>query len=136
MTERIEQEITLALECVERLLTAWTAIGDHQRPGETHQMMYSDIAEFANLRMETTSTVAELVKQDRISDALGLSRSLLEHALLLRLMTKGTRYFHVEADEKRTSSEFKLELVKRRAELETLHAKGEALDCLSVERYP
>ncbi len=137
MTERIEQEVALALDFVDRLSAAWTEIGQRQKSGSITQMMYSDIIEFANLRLETASTIALLVRDDRISDALGLSRSLLEHALLLRLMTKGNRYFELGPEvPNRTHAAFKKVLAEKRAELEQLHAKGEAGHCLRVERYP
>lgn len=136
MSNRIEQEVARALESVDRLLVAWTEIGEHQRVGKTHQTMYNDIVEFANLRMETVSTIALLVRSGRVSDALGLTRSLLEHALLLRLMTKGSRYFQVEPEIKRTRQQWRDALSEARAELEDLHDRGEALSCLSVQRYP
>lgn len=118
MSERIEQEVSAALDFVDRLAAAWTDIGKHQKAGETTQIMYSNIIEFANLRMKTASTLTLLIQSNRISDALGLSRSLLEHALLLRLLTKGNRYFQVgpEAAD-RSHSEFKKLLLEKRSEL-------------------
>lgn len=137
MTERIEQEVAFALDFLDRLLVAWTEIGQYQKPGSIAQMMYSDIVEYANLRLETASSLSILVRQSRISDALGLSRSLLEHALLLRLLTKGNRYFELGPEvPNRSRSEFKKVLAEKRAELADLHAKGEAADCIRVDRYP
>lgn len=137
MTERIEQEVALVLDSIDSLAVAWTEIGRHQQSGSTTQMMYSDIVEFANLRLETASTIALLVRDDRIADALGLCRSLLEHALLLRLMTKGNQYFELGPEvPNRSHAEFKKVLTEKRTELAELHARGEATHCLRVERYP
>src|SRR5664280_3665649 len=59
--------------------------------GDTYNMMYGDIIDFVNFRVETAESCLQLIEQDKIADALGLCRALLENYLLLTLLCGGTK---------------------------------------------
>jgi len=79
--EPIDAEIRDATAVARTLLDAYVAFGGQYRFGEVHQWAYSEILEFVNFRLETADSCLLLASQDRVGDALGLCRSLLENYL-------------------------------------------------------
>ncbi len=118
MTCQIDGLTADALSTVKELLGAYTRLSGQTKVGKAHQIMYGEILEFVNFRMETIETCTVLVEQRRIADALGLSRSVLEHALLLKLLCRGNRYFELTTFQNLTDSAFKT----KAAEWMTQHA--------------
>jgi hypothetical protein len=132
----LDTEIETAFATVDAMVEAYLGLTDRRKVGEVQNMLYDDLLDFANFRVETALSAVMLARNERVSDALGLCRSLLEHVLLLRLQCRGNRYFEIEAPQRRSEGEFKAALVSARANLAELHTKGEAMHCVAVERYP
>lgn len=128
----IEAEIELAAGLCRDLISEYVSWG--WKTSAIHQALYSDIADFANFRIETADTCVLLAENNRVADALGLSRSLLEHYLLLMLMCRGTRYFRVE-DLSNSNQDFATALARRQKERDLKFAAGESA-YLSVSKYP
>jgi hypothetical protein len=126
----LDIEIDAAFAAVENMIGAYLELNDKRKTGEVHAMMYDDLIEFANFRLETATSVMLLAQNGKLADALGLCRSLLEHSLLLRLQCRGNRYFHLRYV--KNSKRAHEELAAAQAELD----EGESLQCLYVDRYP
>ncbi|HZD02717.1 MAG TPA: hypothetical protein VFA46_21755 [Actinomycetes bacterium] len=103
---------------------------------EIDQMVYSDVLEFINFRIETAETILLLIDRHKIADALGLSRSLLEHYLLLILMCRGRKYFQLQdLSGSTTDGTFKVHLQEAQEQLRQKQAQGKT-QCLDVREYP
>jgi len=133
---RLEAEVAAALQTVESMLSAYREFSSAVKIGESQWAFYDEIVDYVNMRVETASTIALLTREERIADALGLARSLLEHVVLLRLMIRGRQHIRVEEPSRRSGAEWKEALRKAQDELSELHAKGEALTCLRVIENP
>ncbi len=64
--------------------------------GDIENALYGEMLDFVNFRIETADTCVLLIENHKIADALGLSRSLFEHYLLLMLMCRGSKYFKLQ----------------------------------------
>lgn len=112
------------------MINEYLAWGDNIRIGEIQNMIYGELTDFVNFRVETADTCIDLIENRRIADALGLCRSLLENYLLLLLMCRGRKYFQLQDATRKTDGEFKVFLKEQQEKLAEQHAKGEALACL------
>lgn len=132
---QLEAEIDAAFAAVDAMVGAYLLQTEGRKVGEVHGMLYDDLLDYANFRVETVTSIVLLAKNGKVADALGLSRSLLEHLLLFRLQCRGNRYFTL-GPEFETRSAYKTGLKDAVAMLADLHAKGEVAHCVGVERYP
>jgi hypothetical protein len=133
---RVEAEIEAALLLVEEMLGTYLDFSDKPKVGESQWQYFSEILDYTNVRAETVSSLLLLIRNDKIADALGLSRSLLEHLQLLRLMVRGRHHVLVEESRRRTGEEWRAALREKQDELAKHHAKGEWLNCLRVMEHP
>lgn len=133
---RLEQEIEAALSMFEELANAYTRLNETTQTGEISQGLYFDLTRYANLRVETASTVVLLARNERVADALGLCRSLLEHTLLLRLMVRGRKYIQLGDPKERTPSELRAAVKEAKQTLAEMKERGEGLDVVDVRAYP
>lgn len=130
--DAIHLEINAALASIKDLIAAYERWNDKRKTGQTLSMLHSDLFEFVNLRVETAETCALLIEHRRVADALGLCRSLLEHVLLMKLLSRGDRYFQLAP----AKGGIEAALLRATEELDELHAKGERNDILYVAEYP
>jgi hypothetical protein len=120
-----------------RMIDEYVAWGDKIRVGDAENMMYREILDFVNFRVETAASCLDLIEQRHIADALGLCRSLLENYLLLMLMCRGRKFFRLQdLSGDKTEGQFKQYLAEQQTKLADQHARGEALVCLEVAKYP
>lgn len=119
------------------LLTAYRQWGRNIRFGEAYNTLYSDLIDFVNFRLETAETCLMLVDKERIADALGLCRSMLENYMLLMLMCRGYKYFVLRdlTEKTKTEGEFKKFLAEQQQSLKKQQEAG-TTQCLAVEKYP
>jgi hypothetical protein len=103
--------------------------------GEIDQLMYSEMLDFVNFRIETADSCLLLIENRKIADALGLSRSLFENYLLLMLMCRGTKYFKLQDRSSLSEAEFKAYFEEQKAELRQKQVEGKT-QCLYVRKYP
>jgi hypothetical protein len=134
--QSIEAEIVACQQALGAVLDAYRNLDDARRVGEVQQTLYDDMTHFVNLRLETVSSVALLAENDRVADALGLCRALLEHLLLLRLMTRGRRYIQVNAPITEGSAAAKRLLREAKDTLARDHARGENADIVDARLFP
>lgn len=132
----VESEIDACERALNSVLDAYRGLDRTRRVGEVQQVLYDDMTHFVNLRLETVSSVALLARSERVSDALGLCRSLLEHLLLLRLMTRGRRYIQVNAPITEGLAAAKRTLKEAKETLARDHARGEHEDIVDVRLFP
>ncbi|WP_019970247.1 hypothetical protein [Mycobacterium sp. 141] len=131
----IDDEIQQALDTADGLIRAYVAWGEKVKVGETHNLVYSEVTEFVNFRVETADSCLHLIKSNSVADALGLCRALLENYMLLMLMCRGRKYFRIVNLESKSPEDFKEHLEQQVRELEELRSRGEA-DALYVAKYP
>jgi hypothetical protein len=103
--------------------------------GQVHNTMYTDIMDYVNFRMETADSCLSLVRIRRIADALGLCRSVLEHYLLLVLMSRGSKYFVLQDFTNLSEGQFKAQIEELQQHLAAERAAGQS-QWLTVEAYP
>ncbi|MFD7379890.1 hypothetical protein [Streptomyces mirabilis] len=116
------------------MLDSYSLWGSKIEHGNTQHAMYSELLEFVNLRMETADSCLTLIENEKIADALGLGRSLLEHYLLFMLMCRGKKYFQVQDLTGLTEGEFKKRLKAQQEDLAQKQA-DDSTKCLEVRRY-
>ncbi|WP_405970896.1 hypothetical protein OG496_12390 [Streptomyces sp. NBC_00988] len=116
------------------MLDSYSLWGSRIGHGNTQHAMYGELLEFVNLRMETADSCLTLIENEKIADALGLGRSLLEHYLLFILMCRGKKYFQVQDLTNLTEGEFKKRLKAQQEDLAQKQADG-STKCLEVRRY-
>src|SRR3712207_3170753 len=133
--DRMEREIDAAVEMSHNLIASYVAWGERIKNPSTHSMMYGEILDFVNFRMETADSCLGLISNRKIADSLGLSRSLLENYLLLMLMCRGRKYFQLQDLSAKTPQEFAAYLKQQQDDLEARRAAGDT-SCLAVEKYP
>lgn len=105
--------------------------------GETLFTFYSDLVEFASIRVETASACLELIHAGHVADALALCRGLFENYLLLVLMARGTK-FVVSVDLSASHSSraaFAEHLKEEEARIRAERDAGESR-CLEVQKHP
>jgi hypothetical protein len=76
-----------------------------------------------------------LIEKERIADALGLCRSLLENYMLFLLMCRGHKYFRLEDATGKTEGQFKAYLSAKQEEFKEQQKAGTA-KYLAIEKYP
>jgi hypothetical protein len=130
----IDDEIQQAIGASCSLIQAYLSWFSKIRIGAESNMVYRDLLEFVNFRVETADSCLHLIENKKIADSLGLCRGLFENYMLLILMCRGRKYFRVENQESKNPEEFAAYLAKQQAELERLRANGEA-DALYVAKY-
>jgi hypothetical protein len=133
--DRVMDEVQSVNDYTRALLAEYVAWGGKIKTGEIHQWMYNELIDFVNFRMETAHSCLQLIEQDRIADALGLSRSLLENYLLLILMCRGHKYFRLQDRTDLKEGEFKDYLLGQQEELKIKQEAG-TTDRLAVQKYP
>src|SRR5947209_3942066 len=117
------------------MIEAYEAWGSRIKVGEAQQYMYNELIDFVNFRIETAETCLLLIEGDRIADALGLCRSLLENYLLHMLRCRGYKYFRLADRTDLTESNFKAQLADEQRKNQEAQARGEKA-WLAVEKYP
>lgn len=135
MTDELDAELRDAAATCRGLMDAYLTFGHEYQHGEVIQQLYSDLLEFVNFRMETADSCLLLVEHQRVADALGLCRSLLENYLLLKLMCRGTKYFQLQNFDKLTEGQFKTKIKELQEELAAKRAEG-TTHWLEVRGYP
>lgn len=103
--------------------------------GDTYNTLYSEMIDYANFRIETADSCLDLIDKRKVADALGLSRSLLEHYLLLMLLCRGRKFFRLENLETKTPEEFAKHFEQQKAALAE-HQKTSDKAALYVAKYP
>lgn len=131
--DRLDVEIDKANALARQMIDVYTS-WDVQ-VGEVQQGMYNELIDFVNFRIETAETCLLLVKADRIADALGLCRSLLENYLLHMLCCRGHKYFRLADKTDLTESQFKAYLTDEQRKNREAQDRGEKT-WLAVEKYP
>lgn len=132
----LDREIESVWIAFDDILAAWHGLGETLRHGDTLQMVYAELIEYASLRVETATSMRLLASSGLVADSLGLGRALLEHVLLLRLMAKGTRYVQVSEPKQRTGAELREALREAKRAVAESQARGELLDVVRVAAYP
>jgi hypothetical protein len=131
----IEDEIAEALELSQDMINAYVGWYDSIRFTDIRNLVYSNMFDFVNFRVETADSCLGVIRQSKIADSLGLSRSLLENYLLLMLMCRGRKYFQLRSYESATPEEFEGHLKEQQAKLEE-HGKTSDTGALCVAKYP
>ena len=132
----LKVELERVIQSTRDMMAAYVAWGTEIKFGTNYNMMYGDIIEFLNFRLETAESCLLLIEQDRIADALGLCRAMLENYLLFKLLCRGDRFFQLQTLENLKPAEVMARLRKQQDDLAAKHAKGEDLACLYVAMYP
>lgn len=135
MPDMMADEITKSKQLARTLIDEYVGWRGKVRYGNELQVMYMEMLDFVNFRVETADSCLLLIENGRIADALGLSRSLFENYLLLVLMCRGTKFFRCEDLSSLSEGEFKKALAAKQSDLGQLQADGKT-PCLAVERYP
>lgn len=131
----LDGEIAKVNQLTRDLIEEYLAWGSKIVHGDTWYLMYDDVLDYVNFRIETAYSCLSLIEQRKIADSLGLSRSLLEHYLLLMRICRGRKFFRLQDLSTLTEAEFKARLVKQEAELAEQQVEGET-QCLYVKKYP
>ncbi len=81
--QAIETEIAIVNKHSHDLLNEYLEWGQKIKTGQVENTLYSDLIDFVNFRLETVDTCLMLIEKEKIADALGLCRSILENYMLL-----------------------------------------------------
>lgn len=135
MDDRLTIEVQRVNEHTRAMLAEYVAWGSKVVTGDVQQWMYNELIDFLNFRMETADTCAQLIEQNKIADALGLCRSLLEHYLLFMLMCRGRKFFQLQDRTDLTEGEFKKYVAEQQEELK-IKRKAGTTRRIAVEKYP
>src|SRR6266568_1410593 len=133
--QALDKEIARVNKHSHNLLNKYVEWDQKIKSGQTENTLYGDLIDFVNFRLETVETCLMLTEKERIADALGLCRSILENYMLLMLMCRGYKLFRLRDTESKTDSEFKKCLLAQQQELEELQKAG-TTNCLAVKKYP
>jgi hypothetical protein len=117
------------------MIDAYVDWGPRIKVGDVQQWMYNELIDFVNFRIETAETCLLLVQAERVADALGLCRSLLEHYLLLMLRCRGRKFFKLTDCSNLKEPEFKRHLADEQRKAEEARQRGEKT-WLAVSKYP
>ncbi|MFG2943222.1 hypothetical protein [Streptomyces sp. NPDC048282] len=117
------------------MLDEYEAWGSKIRVGETQFAAYNEMLDFVNMRLETVDSCLLLIDNQKVADALGLGRSLLEHYLLFILMCRGKKLFRLRDMTSLKEGEFKKFLHDEREKYATLRASGET-GVIDVKKAP
>ena len=133
--QAIDIEIARVNEHSHNLLNEYVKWGQNIKSGQVDNTLYGDLLDFVNFRFETADTCLLLIEREKIANALGLCRSILENYMLFMLMCRGHKLFRLQNLEDKTEGEFKRYLQTRQQELEQQRQAG-TTNCLAVEKYP
>ncbi|TWE29781.1 hypothetical protein [Prauserella muralis] len=117
------------------MISTYVQWGQQYQFGDVRNIVYNDIIEYINLRVETAETCILLAEKEKVAEALALARSLLEHYLLLILICRGYKYFKLQDKSNLSDGEFKAFLQDMQGALREKSTSGEH-SCLAVEKYP
>jgi hypothetical protein len=134
-SDPLSREIDRVNELTRAMLDEYVAWSGEISYGEVYHMFYGDMFDFVNFRMETADSCLLLIQNRKVADSLGLSRSLLEHYLLLMLMCRGHKFFQLQDLTDLKPEEFRERFRKQETELRQLQAQGKT-NCLAVKQYP
>lgn len=133
--QAIDTEVAEVNEHSRNLLRAYQGWGQNIKSGQVDNTLYGDLLDFVNFRFETADTCLLLIEKEKIADALGLCRSILENYMLFMLMCRGHKLFRLQNLEDKTEGDFKSYLRDRQQELEQQQKAG-TTNCLAVKKYP
>lgn len=133
--QALDTEIARVNNHSHSLLKEYVGWDQKIKSGEIENTLYGDLIDFVNFRLETVETCLMLIENERIADALGLCRSILENYMLLMLMCRGHKYFLLQNLESKTEAEFKAYFLAQQQELEKQQKAGKT-SCLAVKKYP
>jgi hypothetical protein len=133
--DRLDVEIARANALSRKMLDTYLAWGSRIMVGESQQYMYNELIDFVNFRIETAETCLLLIGSDRIADALGLCRSLLENYLLHMLRCRGYKHFRLADKTDLTESQFKAHLAEEQRKNQEAQSRSQKA-WLTVEKYP
>src|SRR5260221_13601859 len=91
--QALDTEIVRVNNHSHNLLSEYVGSDQKIKSGEIENTLYGDLIDFVNFRLETVETCLMLIENEKIADALGLCRSILENYMLLMLMCRGHKYF-------------------------------------------
>jgi hypothetical protein len=134
-SDTLAQEIARVNQLTWSMLEEYVSWSSKISYGETYYVLYGDMLDFVNFRMETADSCLLMIERRKIADSLGLSRSLLEHYLLLMLMCRGRKCFRLQDLSALSEADFKARFEKQDAELRGLQAQAKT-QCLAVKKYP
>ncbi|WP_454195790.1 hypothetical protein [Nocardia sp. Marseille-Q1738] len=117
------------------LLKEYVKWGPKITIADTQQLMYSELVDFVNFRMETADSCLLLSQSDRIADCLGLCRSLLENYLLFILMCRGRKTFQIRDCSHLTNGQFKVLLEEERVKVSENYTSGKS-NYIAVMKHP
>lgn len=133
--QAIDTEIARVNNHSRNLLDEYVKWGQKIKSGQVENTLYSDLIDFVNFRIETAETCLLLIEKNKIADALGLCRSILENYMLFMLMCRGHKLFRLQNLENKTNAEFNTYFLARQQELEQQQRVG-TTNCLAVKKYP
>jgi hypothetical protein len=133
--QAIDTEVARVNNHSRKLLNEYLKWDQKIKTGQAENTLYSDLIDFVNFRFETVDTCLMLIEKEKIADALGLCRSILENYMLLMLMCRGHKYFRLQNLENKTTAEFNAYLLSQQQELEKRQKAGNE-SCLAVKKYP
>jgi hypothetical protein len=134
MEDRLNVEVRSINDHTRAMLAEYVEWGSKVVVGDVQQLMYNELIDFLNFRIETAETCVELIERNKIADALGLCRSLLEHYLLFMLMCRGHKFFRLRDLSNLTEGKFKKYVAEEQAKLKAAQEAGTA-KYLAVEKY-
>src|SRR5450759_4864957 len=94
--QAIDTEVARVNNHSRKLLNEYLKWDQKIKTGQAEHTLYSDLIDFVNFRFETVDTCLMLIEKEKIADALGLCRSILENYMLLMLMCRGHKYFRLQ----------------------------------------
>lgn len=121
----MEIEILRVNELTRSMMREYLAWGSKYRYGSTMNVIYGEMIDFVNFRLETTESCLLLIEKSKVGDALGLCRGLLENYLLFMLMCRGTKYFKLSDGSAHSSEKFMELFEQQRSKLLERKAAGE-----------
>ena len=133
--QALDTEIARVNKHSHNLLNEYVEWDQKIKSGQIENTLYSDLIDFVNFRLETVDTCLLLIEKEKIADALGLCRSILENYMLLMLMCRGYKLFRLRDPESKTDSEFNKCLLTQQQELEERQQAGNT-NCMAVKKYP
>ncbi len=133
--QALDKEIARVNKHSHNLLNKYVEWDQKIKSGQIENTLYGDLIDFVNFRLETVDTCLLLIEKEKIADALGLCRSILENYMLLMLMCRGYKLFRLRDPESKTDSEFNKCLLTQQQELEERQQAGNT-NCMAVKKYP
>lgn len=131
----IEIEILRVNELTQSMMKEYLVWGSKINYGPHMNVIYSEMIDFVNFRMETVESCLLLIEKSRIGDVLGLCRGLLENYLLFILMCRGTRYFRLSDGSAQTPEKFQELYLQQLVKLRERQAAGET-QYIDVKIHP